>query len=766
MARKKKKLSAKKLAIKKAKKNPNNGGRNGGHQDGPVQPSQTVAQETGAHQEDTSITEKTDAATAVARVDAVRSFFAPWLQNVFFWFLALIVATTALAGPYGQSGGYTPDLHMAAYIQVTTFLLLTLLALASIRITEDHFDIIRSPIVVPAALFYVYAMLSFFWATTKYDAVIDMLDWTGACAAGFAVLLLIRNYSSIYWFIFAMFISGVLIALLGIGQYLFGIDWVQQHITPGTTFSNKNMSGQYGVLTAPLGIILFFQAKRSPMIWMAAIGSACIISLIYYTRARGSWLAFLVELVLIVAACSYIRWGKGLALLLGWEKKIALLVALLLTFILFSLTPGIINAPGKILDSYSGEEQQHSLLEQSGLNAAKHVYHGMNYSASKRITIWLNSIPMIIDHFFFGAGIGNWRVLYPTYQEWFWPDWELHRNLYHANAHNDYVEIISEFGLFGSILFFWLIFAFFRTWIYVARRSTGRNFIILGPVIAIFGIGTSAVFSFPLKQPVPILFVMVYLGLISCYYSFLQPASAKAYFKVPYKNMIVRPLMAAFFLIATTFLFIYNYNLYISELNYRSSVSSLRLGKYRNSYNAARIAQQHNPWRPELLWLEATSQLRLGDTDTAIDNYKKVLASYPNSPNTLNNLATSYNIKGDTAAALEVYRQLVDTQPSNMQLKFNYTMMLLRLGYGNHALPYVNETLKHYQSALAQQTARWMKQEQALHAAGQPIVKPATYTSLEKRVHNLQYWKQKIEAQQQTQQKSAAQGDEKAVADD
>ena len=360
--------------------------------------------------------------------------------------------------------------------------------------------------------------------------------------------------------------------------------------------------------------------------------------------------------------------------------------------------------------------------------------------------IGLSSVPMFIDHFFFGVGIGNWRVQYPSYQEWFWPDWELHRNLYQANAHNDYVEIVSELGLLGSIFFFWLIVAFFRTWLYVIRRLTADNFIILGPVIATLGISVSAVFSFPFKQPVPILFVMTYLALISCCYSFLQPSGVKAYFKIPYRSNFVRPVAAALLFIATITLFVYHYNLYISELNYRTSVSSLKAGQYRNAYNAAKKAYEHNPIRSDLLWLEGTSQLRLGDIDAAIANYKKVLQDYPDSPNTLNNLATAYRAQGNIMAALETYQHLVRIQPSNMQLKINYGITLARLGYNLQAEPYLDAALIHNQSLLAGSQDWWAEKKKKLVAAGKNIRKPLVLIALEKKIEKIQKWKKKIES--------------------
>lgn len=748
MARKKRRSSARKAAAKaaQAKSSPDKFASATGEETSMAVNRQKV----GANVENNNPSDELDASLAVERVARIRSFFAPWMQNAFFWFLVVIVATPALVGPYGQSGGYTPDLHMASYVQVLSFLLLTLLAIACFRLKEDHFDVIRSPIVLPALLLYLYALLSIFWAHTKYDAVVDALDWTGAFLTGFLILLLVRNYTSMHWLVFSLYISGLLIALLGVGQYLFGIDWVQQHVVPATTFSNKNMAGQYGVLTLPLGLILFFQARKRSEIWLSAIGSAFIISFIYYTRARGSWVASATEAFLLLAFLGYVRWGRGIVLLAGREKKIALLTAALFTFLLCSLTPETVSdlsSPIEKLKSYVSEQKEYEerFATESGLRTAKMVFGGASFSANKRITMWINSLPMFIDHFFFGVGLGNWRVFYPTYQEWFWPDWELHKNLYHANAHNDYVEIVSELGLFGSIFFFWLIVAFFRTWIYVTRRLTEENFIILGPVIATIGISVSSMFSFPLKQPVPILFVLTYMALISCCYSFLQSSGSKAHYKVPYKGTVTRYAAAAVLFVTTIFMFVYHYNLYISELNYRASVSSLNAKQYRNSYQAAVRAMQHNPMRTELLWLEGTSQLRLGDTDSAIENYKKVLAAYPNSSNTLNNLATAYSIKGDTFSSIGTYQKLISLQPSNMKQKFNYVRMLIRLGYNKQAEPYLNEVLQY--SLARQATGRrwWEKEKERLLSLGRVARRPLLLTALEKRVKWMEKWKKKIE---------------------
>ncbi|MFP4171687.1 MAG: O-antigen ligase family protein [Candidatus Hydrogenedentota bacterium] len=74
-------------------------------------------------------------------------------------------------------------------------------------------------------------------------------------------------------------------------------------------------------------------------------------------------------------------------------------------------------------------------------------------TAALRITYWRTGWEMAKDNFWTGVGLGNFGVAYPNYQHLGAGDVQM--------AHNDYLQVLCETGIFGFLLFmgFWGYFA-------------------------------------------------------------------------------------------------------------------------------------------------------------------------------------------------------------------------------------------------------------------------------------------------------------------
>ena len=607
--------------------------------------------------------------------------------------LILLIASPAIVGPYGQKGGYTPDLHMAAYIQVGGMVVLSLFMLS--LFVRKQVVISRSPLLLPLLLFYGWAMLSILWADTKYESIIDALDWSGAFLCGLLILLLLRNIKLLNWMLFSLLFSGLLIALLGIGQYLFGIDWVQQHIVPAATFSNKNMAGQYGVLTLPIAVAFFLRYSKPGAIGFFSLVMTLIAVYIFYTRSRGAWIGFLVEMVVLLILLTYIKIKHSYNLFGDMPlKKIALITSLALFLGMAYLTPVMLGNAEKVRKASIGSKPS-VLSAQHGGEVFDSVTENFTNSADTRTTMWVNSIPMFLDNFLIGVGLGNWTIHYAKYQSWFKPDKELMQNKYHANAHNDYVEIICELGIIGLVLFVWIIIALFKTFKRLLSYPNKDYFLLTVPmIVAISGIMMNAVFSFPLKQPVPIFLVMIYLAVLSNLYGASVEKGHYYAFSTP--PLPVKALLAALVIVATYGVFHLQRDWYNLEFHYRNALVALEKGKFKQAYKQARLAYELSPLRTKLLWLEATALTQFGNKQSykkAIDLFEKVDRDYPYSSSTISNLVHAYDISGRTEDAARVIGKLFSVQPTNPDVGYKYGAFLFKAGKVEEALKVFEESV-------------------------------------------------------------------------
>ncbi len=639
----------------------------------------------------------------------VRSVWTPLLTGL----LIFLIASPSLVGPYGQKGGYTPDLHMAAYIQVGALLILSLFLISCFA--RKQITISRSPVLLPLLIFYAWAILSVLWADTKYEAVVDALDWGGAFLCAVLITLLLRELKLLKQLLFFLLISGLLMALLGIGQYLFGIDWVQQHIVPAATFSNKNMAGQYGVLTLPIAVAFFLHSKENEKTWFFAAVIALIMTYIFYTRSRGALISLTTEIILLGGLLIYLKRKHNFNIFGDMPvKKVALAASLALFVGMSYLTPAMFGNVEKVKVASIGSKPELLAAEHGG----KNLEHVLNFSGSgeTRTTMWANSIPMFRDNFLIGVGLGNWTIHYAEYQSWFKPDKSLMQNKYHANAHNDYIEILCELGIIGFALFVWVVVSLFRLMRRLLVNHDEEYFLLtMALILAIMGIAVNAVFSFPLKQPVPIFIVMVYIGVLSNLYGMKLEAGREHTLSLP--PVPFRALAAGLAILLTVGIFALQYNWYKSELHYRNAVIHLKKGEYKHAYVESSRAYELNPLRASLLWLDATALMQIGrraSYDTVVEVLEEVDRARPYSSSTLENLASAYSRAGRNDEAADAMGSLLALQPSKNKLRYRYGTLLFKAGRFEKAIKELNASRVSF-------PGKWTKEREILARIEQMI---------------------------------------------
>ena len=139
-----------------------------------------------------------------------------------------------------------------------------------------------------------------------------------------------------------------------------------------------------------------------------------------------------------------------------------------------------------------------------------------------RFAIWSNSMAMWHDNnWLTGVGMGNWRTYYPKYQQAVIEDAMMSDSLEHANAHNDYIEVLNELGLVGLGLLLWLMIACLCSALVSMTtpggddaESRGRRLGMLCIVLGMLGVAVDSLFSFPLQLPLVTAVLGIYVGIL------------------------------------------------------------------------------------------------------------------------------------------------------------------------------------------------------------------------------------------------------------
>jgi O-antigen ligase len=123
--------------------------------------------------------------------------------------------------------------------------------------------------------------------------------------------------------------------------------------------------------------------------------------------------------------------------------------------------------------------------------------------------IWKDSWAMIKANPIFGVGIGAFQTAYPQYS---------HSDgaLVVGQAHNDYLQILSDAGIIGGLIALWFIVLVFRE---IFRALKSRDVLLsalaLGSGAGIFAILVHSIFDFNLQLPSNVLLFLILAAILS-----------------------------------------------------------------------------------------------------------------------------------------------------------------------------------------------------------------------------------------------------------
>ncbi len=230
---------------------------------------------------------------------------------------------------------------------------------------------------------------------------------------------------------FAM--SGVLVCLYGICQYVFGWDtaqaWMDEEMFGDikmriySTLGNPNVLGEYILLVLPVSIGLMWTRKSAASkIVYAGISAVMFLALIL-TFSRGCWVGLLVAAAVFVTFAAGKLWGLGLAAL--------------------PVIPMI--------------------LPESIINRFLSIGDMKDSSTSYRVYIWMGTLAMMKDFWISGIGMGQeaFTQVYPFYS---------YNGVVAPHSHNLFLQILVESGIAGIAVFLLIVFFFLR------RMMTGYGY--------------------------------------------------------------------------------------------------------------------------------------------------------------------------------------------------------------------------------------------------------------------------------------------------
>lgn len=310
-------------------------------------------------------------------------------------FLGPIVPTMALAG-----------------ICIWTGLSLVIHSLAAENF-KWRFDGMGVIILLFLAVLFVSSVLSFA-AAGSIKVWIMYLVFAGFY---FIIINTVKTKKQLYGLFKIFVISGALVALYGVMQYVFGWTtanaWIDETMFENdtmrvySTLANPNVLGEYLLLVLPVAAVFAIKEKANHLTKWAYMAMFALLGLcLVLTQSRGCWIGFMLSVFIFVTFYE----GK-------WWSCIPL-VLLILPMIVPETIVERIASVGNMEDS----------------------------STSYRVYIWMGTLGMLRHYWLGGIGMGEqaFGQVYPFF---------MYNAVTAPHSHNTFLQLLVESGIGGLAVF-------------------------------------------------------------------------------------------------------------------------------------------------------------------------------------------------------------------------------------------------------------------------------------------------------------------------
>lgn len=314
----------------------------------------------------------------------------------------------------------------------------------------------------------------------------------------------LRNF--LIFFGLALAVFGLIQRFTWNGKYYWVIEPSAPPSAPFGPFVNHNHFAGYVEMIAPIPMALILRrAVRGALALLYGFAAAMMGLAVVMSLSRGGMISFVAGLMFVVAfgfkpapetALSPRKSSfKGLVAL----QRVGAMIVILLV-----IGAGV---------WWVGADPVIRRVEQGGLatgsmDASGKDLRGETFFQS-RGWIWRDTAAMIRDKWALGVGLGAYQTAYPIYSS-------RDGTLVVGQAHNDYLQIVADAGIFGAIIALWFIFLLARDTVRASRHgSRVMSGTALGAAGGLFALFVHSLFDFNFQIPSNALLFLVLISLVS-----------------------------------------------------------------------------------------------------------------------------------------------------------------------------------------------------------------------------------------------------------
>jgi tetratricopeptide (TPR) repeat protein len=491
------------------------------------------------------------------------------------------------------------------------------------------------PMASVLAAWLVWSAVACAWSPSPALAVRLWIHWLAAAAVYMLLFHLSDRGEDLRPVAAAALAAGAAIAVLGLGQGIWGWTFVPQAFPPAATFANKNIAAQFAVGVLPFGLIWITRPGRSRTLAMAAL--VLLFAFVVLCRTRSAAVAVVVEALVLAA-----WWGRSRR----WVAPLAVAATVLVMAL---------------------------AVQQKWASA----HTAAATSVQGRIAIWRNTLVMIREHPVIGVGLGAHSLIYPAYHRRAVVDPLFSSRVQLDFAHDDYLQLTAELGLIGAALLAALGVSFVRPVRQARARAPAAEdgLLAAAATAAVAGLLTDALFSFPAYRALPPWLLALDAAILALLAR--GPAPARG-FLIPARAM--RQVLAGAAAVGGIALGVAASRWLRSDGHIEAARRAESKGDAARMAAEAAAAVALDPARGEAWFLLGTAKLGRGDADMAVRALQEAAARRPFDPNALANLGLARAQAGDRAGAVDALRRAAVVSPGEADVSYQLGLLLQERG--------------------------------------------------------------------------------------
>ncbi len=362
----------------------------------------------------------------------------------------------------------------------------------------------KMPAKIPGVMLFtgimgVWIVISIIFSEVPIKGFVEIIKVLGPFFIYPALIILAPDEDDVGLLTLAAAIAVIISVSIGIVQItgLFGYIPADQYgrINPVSTFGLSNFGAEYIVSVLPLLISQFIFRKK---LWNSIVLSIAIMGGILYviiSHSRASWVALIVVSLVSIVLLVYIRRKRQVTI---------------------NLSPlyaaGIVAAGAFLLSLISS--QTNSLI--GYFTSIFNIHYSDNIV---RLLTWKSILVLLVpSHPVSGIGFGAFDAVFPLYADRALSMMTFSNHVTMNYAHNEYLNILSETGIPGILIFTGLLIYILYVFTCGISKAEGKDMpALIGGFLGFVSLLIIGLFSFPLRMPATGFLFWMYAGIASLY---------------------------------------------------------------------------------------------------------------------------------------------------------------------------------------------------------------------------------------------------------